>query len=422
MRRGSRRSDLTPIDALNRFGSTVLVVSTDSRIRQLRKAAGLQTSELAAASGLDTAIVAALECDCRDITAAELSAIANGLNVSQLAILEPDSLLGRLSFAHRIEGDEESSLEAARRLTALAELHQVLSEGGHPAVADIGEPPHGQSSTWLEHANELADWARERLNTSSRADDPFTNLAEAIETHLSADVMVESLGGQASEGASITDAEFPFILVNADRPRPRALFTLAHELGHLLHRDGPTLNVDVDLRARTDGERLANAFAAAFLMPEPEIEQVLEDHGRTARSLAQMLTQFGVSYEPLIYRLHNLQIINALGRDRLRSAGWAGLLNQLDDEESSRALLAARGSRPERRPPVLLATRCLSGVLDGTISAAPLAGLLDVSVDEMIRVIDSIAGAAEAINSDYSSPPDSDEDALSSFDADPFAA
>ena len=99
--------------ASRRFGS-----------RQLRKAAGLQTSELATASGLDAAIVAALECDRRELAAAELSAIADGRNISQLAILEPDSLLGRLSFAHRIEGDAESSLEAARRLTALAELHQ----------------------------------------------------------------------------------------------------------------------------------------------------------------------------------------------------------------------------------------------------------------------------------------------------------
>ena len=234
--------------------------------------------------------------------------------------------------------------------------------------------------------------------------------------------MVESLGEQASEGASITDAEFPFILVNADRPRPRALFTLAHELGHLLHRDGPTFNVDVDLRARTDGERLANAFAAAFLMPQPEIEQILDDHGRTAASLAQMLTEFGVSYESLIYRLHNLRIINAHGRDRLRAAGWAGMLDLLDDGEERRALLVARGSRPERRPPALLATRCLSGVLDGAIGAAPLAGLLGVPTDEMIGMIDSIAGAEGAINSDYSTPADSDEDALSSFDADPLVA
>ncbi|MCY3805505.1 MAG: ImmA/IrrE family metallo-endopeptidase [bacterium] len=384
---------------------------------------------MAETSGLNPAIVSDLECDRRPATSGELSAVASGLNVSQLAILEPDSLLGRLPIAHRTNGDENSSRDAAMRLTALAELHQVLSDGGHGANTDFGELPQGPFATWLEHANALAEWASDRLYPSQEeddpatVDDPFTTLAQAVETHLPADVMVERLGDHASEGASITDAEFPFILVNADRPKPRALFTLAHELGHLLHREGATLNVDVDLMARTDEERLANAFAAAFLMPESEIKTIIDDHGRTAGALTQMLTQFGVSYESLIYRLHNLRIIDAPGRDRLKAAGWAGLLHQLDDERSSRALLVARGSRPERRPPVLLASRCVGGVLDGTISAAPLAGLLGVPVDEMIEMIEMMGqDASDAINTDYSPPPGSPEDALSSFDADPFAA
>ena len=397
------------------------MVSTGNRLRHLRQAAGLQVAELAAMTELDPAIVAALECGRRTITSAELSALANGLGVSPLAILEPESLPGRLSIAHRTNGDEDSSREAVMRLTALAELHQVLSDGGHPSVIDAPDPPEGPFESWLEHANALAGWARERLNPSLD-DDPFTGLAQAIENRLSADVMVERLGEQASEGASITDAEFPFILINAERTRPRALFTLAHELGHLLHRDGPRVNVDMDLMGRTDEERLANAFAAAFLMPEPDIRRILDDHGRAAGSLALMLAKFGVSYEALVYRLHNLQIINARGRDRLKAAGWAGLLNQFDDEASSRALLVARASRPARRPPVLLTARCVSGVLDGTIGTAPLAGLLGVPIDEMIGMIGMIAGAASVINDDYSSPADSDEDALSSFDADPLVA
>ena len=354
--------------------------------------------------------------------ASELSAIAEGLDVSPLAILEPESLPGRLLIAHRTNGDEGRSREAVKRLTELAELHQVLSDGGHPSAPEFDDLPERPSGSWLDQANALAAWAEVRLGPDPDGDDRFTELAQAIKIRLGADVMVESLGEAASEGASITDAEFPFILINADRTRPRALFTLAHELGHLLHRDGPKLNVDVDLRGRDDHERIANAFAAAYLMPENRIEEILNGHGRTAASLAQMLRQFEVSYESLIYRLPNLRIINAQGRDNLRAAGWAGLLSALDDQEMSRDLLAARGSRLERRPPACLAARCLSGVLDGTISAAPLAELLEIPVDEMIEVINSIDGAAEAINSDYSSPADPDDDALLRFDADPLVA
>ena len=308
------------------------------------------------------------------------------------------------------------------RLTALAELHQVLNDGGHPAPSCPDEPPP-RDSRWLQHANALADWAQQRLAPAANGDDRLTELATAIEAKLCVDVMVESLGEDAPLGLSVTDSEFCFILVNVDQLRSRALFTLAHELGHVLNRDGTTINIDRDLRARSDEERLANAFAAAFLMPEPEIKETINKYGRGAESLARMLVGFGVSYETLIYRLHNLGIINAEGRDRLRKTRWASLIEYVDNDEIARGLLAARGARPERRPPTLLATRCLDGALDGIVGAGPLARLLDVDVDDMIEALNSIGPeAAEAIDGDFSFPRDPTDVTIQSFDEDPVAA
>ena len=258
---------------------------------------------------------------------------------------------------------------------------------------------------------------------SANREDRLSELAAAIEAKLCVDVMVESLGEDAPLGLSITDSEFSFILVNADQLRSRALFTLAHELGHVLNSDGTTIRVDRDLRARCDEERLANAFAAAFLMPEPEITETIDQYGRGAESLARMLLRFGVSYETLIYRLHNLGIINAEGRDRLRSIRWASLIKHLDDEETARSLLAARGARPERRPPTLLAARCLHGALGGVVGAGPLARLLDVDIDAMIEALNSIGpDGAAAIDGDFSSPQDPAEVTMQSFNEDPVAA
>ena len=406
-----------------RFPHTVAVeVSIGRQIRRLREAAGLKAADLAGTLGVDASAVSNLEHGRRSVKADELGAIADFLGVSQLAILEPDSLLGRLPVAHRTNGDEASSQDSLMRLTALAELHQVLDEGGHPTPSRTGEPPP-QDSTWLQHANALADWARQRLAPATSGEDRLTELATAIEAELCVDVMVESMGDDAPLGLSITDSEFSFILVNADQLRSRSLFTLAHELGHVLNSDGTTINIDKDLRARSDEERLANAFAAALLMPEPEIRKTIDEYGRQAESLARMLVNFGVSYETLIYRLHNLGIINAEGRDRLKRVRWASLIEHLDNEEIARNLLAARGARPERRPPTLLASRCLHGALGGTVGAGPLARLLDVDVDDMIEALNSIGPeAAEAINGDYSAPEDPPDIAIQSFDEDPVAA
>ena len=397
-------------------------VSIGRQVRRLREAAGLRAADLASALGVDPSAVSNLEHGRRNVKADELSVIADFLGVSQLAILEPDSLLGRLPVAHRTNGDDGGSRDARMRITALAELHQVLSDGGHPASVRIGEPPK-QEASWLHRADALADWALQCLAPAAAGEDRLAELATAIENSLGVDVMIESLRKNAPLGLSITDPEFSFILVNADQLRSRALFTLAHELGHILSSDGATINIDRDLRARSDEERLANAFAAAFLMPEPEIRETIDEFGRGAESLARMLVGFGVSYETLVYRLHNLRIINAEGRDRLRRTRWASLIEYVDNDEIARGLLAARGARPERRPPTLLATRCLDGALHGIVGAGPLARLLDVDVDEMIEALNSIGPEAEeAIDGDFSSPQDPTDVTTQSFDEDPVAA
>ena len=103
---------------------------------------------------------------------------------------------------------------------------------------------------------------------------------------------------------------------------------------------------------------------------------MIDRYGRGAESLARMTYEFGVSFESLIYRLHNLQIINAQGRDRLRSQGWQGLLRAIDEPELSDALEPAvgkslrvrLGTRPEQHPPGWLTARALAGYRKGTIS------------------------------------------------------
>ena len=396
-------------------------MSIGRQIRRLREAAGLRAADLADALGVDASAVSNLEHGRRNVKADELGAIANFLGVSQLAILEPDSLLGRLPVAHRTDGDDGSSRDAQMRITALAELHQVLSDGGHPAAVQVGERPH-LGAGWLDRATALADWALQNCAPRSEGEDRLTELATAIENWLGVDVMVESLGRDAPLGLSVTDPEFSIILVNADQIRCRALFTLAHELGHVLNLDGETVNIATDMKARNDEERLANAFAAALLMPEPEVRQTIDERGRGADCLARMLLRFGVSYETLVYRLHNLRIINAEGRDRLRRVRWASLIEHVDDD-TARRLLAARGARPARRPPTLLTTRCLYGALDGTVGAGPLARLLDVAVDDMIEALNSTGPeAAKAIDGDYTVPEDPPDVAIQSFDEDPVAA
>ena len=83
-------------------------------------------------------------------------------------------------------------------------------------------------------------------------------------------------------------------------------------------------------------------------------------------------------------------------------------------------LLAAR-ERPSRKPPLHLTTRCISGIWGGTISAAPLAGLLGVETDELVEKLSKAWETANAITEDYSTPKDSPDVVRRAYDADPVA-
>lgn len=393
------------------------------RVQNLRIGVGAALDDVAGVLGVSPHELSAIENGDREIGDVELTTFAEFVGASELAILEPDSLLGRLAVAPRAGDETASTREAHRRLTSLAEIHHVLRGGGHEAQPRVANVPEDGTGRWLNRANRLAEWAGQRLGdlTSDPPEmDRFAALAAAVECQFGVDVMVESLGEDGPLGMSMTDPEFPFILINADVIRPRSTFTLAHELGHVLAGDGSEIKIDEDLRGDDDEERLANAFAAALLMPEQRVNSLIEERGRDAKCLAMMILYFGVSFESLIYRLHNLQVINATGRDALRNAGLHGLLRALDDTEESAMLLAAR-ERPPRKPPLHLTTRCISGIWDGTISAAPLAGLLGVETDELVEKLRNAWDAADTITEDYSTPRDSPDVVEQAYDADPVA-
>ncbi|MYA25127.1 MAG: ImmA/IrrE family metallo-endopeptidase [Acidimicrobiales bacterium] len=393
------------------------------RVQRLRIGSGAALGDIADALGVSSEELSAIESGAREIGDTELTVFAEFVGVSELAILEPDSLLGRLAVAPRAGDETLSTREAHRRLTALAEIHHVLRGGGHDARPRVVNVPDDGTVGWLSQANRLAEWAGQRLGnlTSDPPEaDRFAALAAAIESQFGVDVMVESLGKDGPLGMAMTDPEFPFILINADMIRPRSTFTLAHELGHVLAGDGSEIKIDEDLRGDNDEERLANAFAAALLMPEQRVNSLIEEHGRDAKCLAMMILYFGVSFESLIYRLHNLQVINAAGRDALRNAGLHGLLRKLENTEESAMLLAARERLP-RKPPLHLTTRCIGGIWDGTISAAPLAGLLGVETDDLVEKLRNAWETADAITEDYSTPKDSPDVVERAYDADPVA-
>lgn len=102
--------------------------------------------------------------------------------------------------------------------------------------------------------------------------------------------------------------DFSVIFINSQMPERVKLFTLCHELAHLLfHLRGDNQTEVSVMASRNDPhERQANHFAAELLMPSAKVDAIVKTYGNTLRQKAAFsaaVEQFGVSYGALFYRL-----------------------------------------------------------------------------------------------------------------------
>jgi Zn-dependent peptidase ImmA (M78 family)/transcriptional regulator with XRE-family HTH domain len=366
-----------------------------SRIRAFREAAGLRAQELAARIDMDPTVLSKIENGHRAVKSGELARIADGLRVSPLALLEDAPLLANLPMAARRAGQSITAGGAYDRLLSLTELHVVLADAGLPTSPNLAARPDVSGRGWLETAETMAAFARDQLPgaTNATGDQRLGALADAIETRFKVDVLIDEFDGDPLSGAALTDPAFPLLFVNGAFPRPRSLFTLAHELGHVLlgHVDD-SIALDRELASSTEIERMANAFAAIFLMDEKVIDETLEHFGRRTPTIVNLAHRFGVSFETIVYRLHNLHLIDAEGRDTLMKFNWQQQLAHLAPDPTSSGLtksqigqLQTRGTRkPDSRLPGLLVGRAHEGFQKGILSIRPLAGLLGEDPQELL--------------------------------------
>ncbi|MBV9379905.1 MAG: ImmA/IrrE family metallo-endopeptidase [Streptosporangiaceae bacterium] len=389
-----------------------------ARIRAYREQAGVQSRELAARLEIDPSAMSNIERGRRSVKTDELVKIAEALGVSPLALLDEESLPARMPLAARRDGESSTIKGAAyARLLALSEIHAVVSDAGYALAPKLDLAPEPESGYWKTVAENLARRAAEYLAVECDGTRRFAKLVEAIEDKLQVDVLVEKFEDDPLSGAAISDKDFPLIFVNSQHRTPRSLFTLAHELGHLLlrHDHDSSITVDGSLAGNSEAERQANAFAAAFLMPEAKIDQYIRNYSLGPESLARMLYDFGVSFESLVFRLHNLRKIDSTGRDRLQEIGWQGLLSVIEGSdlrdhlgpEKSARLISRQGERPDFRPPIWLASRCFAAYRKGVISVRPLAGLFNVDPEIFLdRIQELDEKSAETIEGVAESPRD----------------
>lgn len=153
---------------------------------------------------------------------------------------------------------------------------------------------------------------------------PLEDIAESYEII----IQEEEFNGDLS-GMLLRDIDKTIIGINKLDSNNRKRFTIAHELGHYVLHKGNPIHIDRTFRvnfrdknsslANNYDEIEANAFAAALLMPEKKIKQIVNKKLKEgidiedSIELQNIADMFEVSKQALLIRLFKLGLIEDLG-------------------------------------------------------------------------------------------------------------
>lgn len=196
---------------------------------------------------------------------------------------------------------EQEQVESllAHRLEERVRLQELIGESNGSSI-----PLRLFSVRTVEDTEEAAVELRRKWNLGL---DPIMNVTAILEDHFVHVILVsgkdhfDGLSAIASEGDRVRAAA---IVTRFDVPGERQRLNLTHELGHLV--------LDVAEDVRSDEEKVAFRFGAAFLAPREVIVREVGQR-RGVIQLGELLLlkrQFGISLQALLYRLRDLEIVS----------------------------------------------------------------------------------------------------------------
>lgn len=313
-------TDNDPSSPMKTYGSPQLGL----RVKHAREALKLSQEDLKDRLGFnDRQTVSDIETGKRSLKAEELLQLSDVLEKEVQFFLDPFSVVAEAQYCWRASPElpgptldrfEERASGWVGLLRWLRSEHKISPSPLKPAL-------------WLTVRStfERAQYHAERLVDAYKLGPvPAEKLVEFIDTTLDIPVLFVDTG-DVQETGSISGAacdlgELGVVLVNRNEPATRRYFDLAHEFFHTLTWEAMTparreSNSIADRKGAHRMEQLANAFAAALLMPTASLDTFIDPEKVTdVRHLADVAAKLRVSNEALSWRLLQLGRIDTQTR------------------------------------------------------------------------------------------------------------
>ena len=360
------------------------------RLKLAREAVGLTQEDVATQLGISRGALAQFEAGAKAPNSLHLVRLAEiyrrelgELLADQFDEAAPDSLTALFRADLQLANDRERASAVAgcvklcREYTNLETLLGVDQDRAYDV--NYNTPPMRTRWDAIRQGERLAELERARLRLG---DEPRANLAEILEAQ--AVRFIELALSENISGLFLCDAKYgPSIIVNEAHAPRRRVFSCAHEYCHVLvDRDCGGLVSRAENREELPEVR-ANAFAAAFLMPESGVRTFVRRLGKGEQSRSQLSAydetevvegqrrreahsqdiqvydvahlahHFGVSYETGLFRLLNLKLVTEDERGQLaqQKETASDIMRFLGPEPDAKG----PGHKPFRHQLVLLA-------------------------------------------------------------------
>lgn len=218
-----------------------------------------------------------------------------------------------------------------------------LNDGKNPSKRLITRDLKVSTNTSLA---EIAADVRAYLGVSIDDQVAWKNVEEALEkwrevfsTKAGIYVFKDAFQAPNYFGFCLYDNEFPVIYINNSSAKSRQIFTLFHELGHLLfHTSGVDLLDDPFLKHLGDAEQkieiICNGLAARVLVPDDVLDKMLKGAKIGRLSASQLANHFNVSREVIYRKFLDRGLIEA---DEYVAAAkeWAAQMKKPEGEKAA---------------------------------------------------------------------------------------
>ncbi|MFI5503470.1 helix-turn-helix domain-containing protein [Nocardia asteroides] len=364
------------------------MTSIADRVRDVIRVSGLSQRDFGVRIGLDDSKLSKSLKGTRRFSSVDLARIAelSGRSVDWLVTGDEP----QLAVAARTSGGNATDvLRIAREYGGMRADMSVLGfrQPWCDLELDLG------TGTYRAQGQRLAEAAQALLPTGIEFRSSADYL-DGLESTFGADICIVEIGpDQEFDGLAVSADDVKLIVLTAGAVPARQRFTLAHELGHLLAGDDQGVHLDEDIFAkaqrRSPSEQRANAFAAAFLMPEQVLRENVAAKGFEPEVFAALACDLVVSPAALAYRMLDLRLIDSGLCDEFRRLTAAKAATLADrSAEYSKLVIAARTPRP----PGLLVRDTYAAYEQGVATLRPYATLAGLDEAGLKAALESDAG------------------------------